>query len=123
LYVSDILSETYKGNILTWKNGRELATYGNYSFTYDANGIRIGKTNGTTVTNYIVDGSTVLRQSWNNGSTTYVADYIYSEAGLPLAFALSTNGGNYVYYFYETNIQGDVPFFYMEILKKIGEGD
>jgi len=110
---------TYKGNTLTWKNGRELATYGDYSFDYDANGIRVRKTVENNVTSYIVDGSTLLRQSWNNDSTTYVADYIYSEAGIPLAFALSTNGGDYVYYFYETNIQGDVIAVYDSSWNKI----
>ena len=53
-----------------------------------------------------------MRQSWTSGSNSYVADYIYTEAGTPLAFALSTNSGDYVYYFYETNIQGDVIAIY-----------
>ena len=103
---------TYRGNALTWKNGRELATFTKngttYTYTYDANGIRIGKTDGTNATKYIVDGSTVMRQIWNVGTNNYVADYIYDHNGTPMAFALSTNDGAYVYYYYETNLHGDI---------------
>jgi len=111
---------TYKGMSLGWKNGRELYHYGNYIYSYDANGIRTKIQYSSNITEFIVDGSTVLRQSWNDWSNgNYVADYIYSEAGIPLAFALSTNGGDYVYYFYETNIQGDVIAVYDSSWNKI----
>ena len=49
-----------------------------------------------------------MRQSWNVGTNNYVADYFYDETGAPLGFAYSINGGDYQYYFYETNLQGDV---------------
>ena len=106
----------YMGTTLEWEHGRELHKYGSYTYTYDANGIRINKSytsNGTTYnTKYIVDGSRVMRQVWNSASGNYVCDYIYDENGMPMAFALSKNGGEYEYYFYETNIQGDIVGVY-----------
>ena len=33
----------YMGTTLEWEHGRELHKYGNYTYTYDANGIRINK--------------------------------------------------------------------------------
>ena len=39
--------DSYQRTELEWKNGRQLASYEDYSFTYNADGIRIGKTNGT----------------------------------------------------------------------------
>ena len=53
-----------------------------------------------------------MRQSWNVGTNQYVADYFYDETGAPLGFAYSINGGAYQYYFYETNLQGDVIAIY-----------
>ena len=83
---------TYRGNSLTWRNGRELATYNNISYEYDANGIRIKKANGSDITEYVVDGSTVMRQKWNVGTNNYISDYFYDESGAPFGFAYSING-------------------------------
>ena len=98
----------YRGNTLTWQNGRQLASYGSYSFTYNADGLRIGKTNGNVTTEYVLNGSQVMRQM----SGTWVADYLYHENGIPLGFAYYTVGGTPSYYFYETNLQGDVVAIY-----------
>ena len=97
----------YRGNALTWQNGRQLASYGSYSFTYNADGLRIGKTNGNVTTEYVLNGSQVMRQIIDNGTTTYIADYLYHENGTPLGFAYYQENGTPVYYFYETNLQGD----------------
>ena len=43
-------------------------------------------------TEYIVDGSTVMRQKWNVGTNNYIADYFYDESGAPFGFAYSING-------------------------------
>ena len=64
------------------------------------------------MTEYTVDGSTVLRQSWNNGSDSYTADYLYDENGNPFGFIYRKNGGTASYYFYETNIFGDIAAVY-----------
>ena len=67
--------------------------------------------NGVT-TEYVLNGSQVMRQIIDNGTTTYVVDYIYHENGIPLAFAYYQENGTPVYYFYETNLQGDVVAIY-----------
>ena len=77
-----------------------------------ANGIRIKKACGTDITEYIVDGSTVMRQKWNVGTNNYIADYFYDESGAPFGFAYSINGADFQYYFYETNLQGDIIAIY-----------
>ena len=93
--------------------------YNNINYEYDANGIRISKTVVTDVTKYIVDGSTVMRQKWNVGTNNYIADYFYDESGAPLGFAYSVNGGAYQYYFYETNLQGDITAIYNSDIARI----
>ena len=60
-----------------------------------------------------------MRQSWNEGANTYVADYFYDESGAPLGFAYSVNGGAYQYYFYETNHQGDITAIYNSDIARI----
>ena len=63
-------------------------------------------------TEYVLNGSQVMRQIISDGTTTYVADYIYHENGIPLGFAYYQENGTPVYYFYETNLQGDVVAIY-----------
>jgi len=109
---------SYRGKIMTWKNGRQLASYRvgstTYAFEYNADGIRTNKTGGGLTTEYILNGSQVMRQIIDNGTTTYVADYLYHENGTPMAFAYYQQGGTPVYYFYETNLQGDIVAIYDE---------
>ena len=107
-----------KNSVKKWKNGRQLASYRagsvTYGFEYNADGIRTNKTGGGVTTEYVLNGSQVMRQIIDNGTTTYVADYLYHENGTPMAFAFYEVGGTPVYYFYETNIQGDIIAIYDE---------
>jgi len=107
---------SYRGKIMTWQKGRQLASYRNgsvtYGFEYNADGIRTNKTGGGVTTEYVLNGSQVMRQIINDGTTTYVADYLYHENGTPMAFAYYPLGGTPVYYFYETNLQGDIVAIY-----------
>ena len=82
------------------------------SYTYNADGLRIAKTVNGVTTEYVLNGSQVMRQIIDNGTTTYIADYLYHENGTPLGFAYYTVGGTPSYYFYETNLQGDVVAIY-----------
>lgn len=101
---------------MTWQNGRQLASVQTnsekYQYTYNADGLRIGKTNGTVTTEYILNGSLVMRQIISDGTNTYVADYLYHETGASMAFAYYPLGGTPVYYFYNTNLQGDIVGIY-----------
>lgn len=87
----------------TWKHGRQLAGMSdgtsNWTFAYDADGLRIGKTNGSTAYQYYYRGSelSVLKV----GSNTLCFGYDADSTPVSVLY-------NDVYYFYVTNLQGDV---------------
>ena len=113
----------YRSRSATWKNGRQLATFKvsgvTYEFDYNSDGLRTYKSGGGLTTEYVLNGSQVMRQIINDGTTTYIADYIYHENGTPMAFAFYEEGGTPTYYFYETNLQGDIINIYDENGSKI----
>ena len=99
------------GNVLsdgtwhyTWKYGRQLATMYSggttWTFTYDANGMRIGRApnNGAAYT-YVYNGSHLSRMTY--GSNTLI--FAYDASGNPMT--VKFNGSTY---YYVTNLQGDV---------------
>ena len=87
----------------TWQNGRELASMSNgattWSYTYDANGMRKTRTNGTDTYTYLYNGSQLVQMS--KGSDTL--HFYYSANGTPVA--VKHNG---TLYYYVTTLQGDV---------------
>ena len=91
---------SYRGNDCTWINGRELAGFGAWNFTYDADGLRTSRAKGTaTVYEYTyVDG--VLTKMTVGSNTLRFA---YSVDGTPCS--VNYNGTEY---YYVTNAQGDV---------------
>ena len=102
------------GNPLKWRNTSSLTwdkrslqsmTLSNgtaVSFEYNADGIRTQKTVGTTVHDYILDGSTILKETITSSSGTTTLYYYYDESGIS---GVSYNG---VKYSYIRNLQGDV---------------
>ncbi len=98
------------GNILsdgsgtyTWKNGRQLATATKngttWTYTYDASGMRTKRTNGSTTYSYFYDGNSLRKMKIGSDTLTF----IYGVNGHPMAVKY-----NYEYYYYVTNILGDV---------------
>ncbi|MBQ6832367.1 MAG: DNRLRE domain-containing protein [Oscillospiraceae bacterium] len=71
----------------TWRN------------SYNADGIRIGRTDGTNTYTYIYDGSRLTRVQYNGK----LVRYNYDESGRPISLRY-----NNVLYFVDTNLQGDV---------------
>ena len=103
------------GNILsdatwryTWQHGRQLASMQEkngtltWSFTYDANGMRTKRTNGTTTYEYVYNGSQLTGMTVKSGNTTDTVRISY-DSGKPMFIKL--NGTTYQYV---TNVQGDV---------------
>ena len=91
------------GETLSWQNGRQLASYdGSVNYTYNADGLRTGKSGDKNTEYYIVNG-TYLGETTTINGTAYNLYYFYDENG-------SIAGlwqGSTVYYFAK-NLQGDV---------------
>lgn len=87
----------------TWEHGRELAAMTDgttsWTFTYGVDGLRTKRTNGAKTYDYVYIGSQ-LRQM-KVGSDTL--KFAYDAEGVPLTLQIGDT-----YYFYLTNLQGDV---------------
>ena len=95
--------ELYRGWTMGWE-GRQLKSAGkngtNLGFTYDSEGIRTSKSNGTNTTKYLLNGTQILAQT-TNGTTL---SFFYDQQGNRVAMADSSNH----FYYYIYNLQGDV---------------
>lgn len=87
----------------TWRHGRQLATVAQngstWTNTYDANGMRVSRTDGTATYTYVYNGSQLTQLSIYGETMRFT----YDEAGNPM---ILTHEG--VEYYYVTNPQGDV---------------
>ena len=87
----------------TWEHGRELATTtkdgATWTNTYNQDGMRIRRTNGTVTYGYVYNGSQLSQMTV--GSNTL--NFSYDASGIPMS--VSYNGTTY---YYATNLQGDV---------------
>ena len=91
---------TYMGNTLVWKNGRQLAQFGDIAtFEYNSNGIRTSKTANGTTTKFYLSGSKILRQEDSSGNCI---DFIYGAGGV-VGFRFNDKT-----YYYRKNLLGDV---------------
>ncbi len=75
-----------------------------WSYTYDANGMRTSRTNGTKTYNYVYNGSQLTQMTVGN-------DTLYFTYGLLGPTTVTWNGTTY---YYALNIQGDVVGIYDE---------
>lgn len=83
---------------LSWINGRQLKTYGNNSYNYDINGIRISKTVDSIETKYHLEGNKIIFEEKGND----VIYYIYNGNDI---IGLQYNED---IYYYIKNIQNDI---------------
>ena len=93
---------SYRGWGMTWQ-GRQLTKAvkdKTVTFTYDSEGIRTSKSDGTNTTKYLLNGTQILAQK--TGSTTL--SFFYDQQGNRVGMADGKN--NFYYYIY--NVQGDV---------------
>ena len=110
------------GNPLTYNNGSayaftwegrqmQTATKGNttWTYTYNADGLRIGKTNGTTTYTYTWNDGKLTSQTWGN---SYMLFY-YNAEGKPLYVEYhDANDECSGTYYYVLNLQGDTVALY-----------
>ena len=90
---------SYLGHTLTWEKGRQLKSFDDIQYTYNANGIRTSKTvNGITHT-YTLDGTKILREEWNGNILVPMYDNADSVCGILY---------NDEPYYFQKNLQGDI---------------
>ena len=93
---------SYRGWGMTWQ-GRQLTKAvkdKTVTFTYDSEGIRTSKSDGTNTTKYLLNGTQILAQT-TNGKTLC---FFYDQQGNRVGMADSSNH----FYYYIYNVQGDV---------------
>ena len=90
---------SYLGNTLTWTMGRQLASFGNISYTYNEDGIRTSKTSDDGITKFYLDEAKIIEQT--NGSTSI--HFFYDSNDEIVGFKYDGNN-----YFYVKNLQGDI---------------
>ena len=109
----------YQNNVLVWEKGRQLKSYGDIaSYTYNASGIRTGKTVGTTTTQFFLDGTKILAQkdivsAGENTTTETLMQFIYGVDGI-IGFTINNEN-----YYYKKNLQGDIIGIYDNNLQLI----
>ena len=90
---------SYLGHTLTWEKGRQLKSFDNIQYTYNANGIRTSKTVNGIKHSYVLDGTKILREEWNGNTLIPLYDNEDSVCGISY--------NNEPYYF-QKNLQGDI---------------
>ncbi len=100
----------YLGNTLTWTMGRQLATFGDISYTYNEDGIRTSKTVNNVTTTYYLDGTNIIEQSDGTntlhfyydgndeiiGFTYNEADYFYVKNAMSDIIGIVDDSGNLI---------------------------
>ena len=99
---------SYRGKTLTWEKGRQLKSYGSYSYTYTSNGVRNSKTVSGVKHTYTLDGTKILKETWGSTSLTPLYDNEDEVCGILY---------NSTPYYFLKNLQGDV----IAITNKSGE--
>ena len=95
---------TYLGHTLTWEKGRQLKKLvksdgTTIDYTYNANGIRTSKTVGGVKHTYTLDGTKILRETWNDNTLITLYDNEDSVCGII---------HNDIPYYFIKNLQGDI---------------
>ena len=89
----------YLGHNLVWEKGRQLKSFDNIQYSYNANGIRTSKTVNGIVHNYTLEGTKILKEVWGNNTLVPLYDNEENVCGIEY------NGS--AYWFYK-NLQGDI---------------
>ena len=90
---------SYLGHTMTWEKGRQLKSFDNITYTYNANGIRTSKTVNGVKHTYTLDGTNILRETW--GSNTLIPLYDNEDTVCGIIY-------NSTPYYFLKNLQGDV---------------
>ena len=86
---------------MTWEKGRQLKSFDNIQYTYNANGIRTSKTIAGNKHTYILDGAKILKEVWDNGDEILQMLYDNEDNICGITY-------NETPYFFQKNLQGDI---------------
>jgi len=89
----------YLGHFLHWEKGRQLKSFDNTTYTYNANGIRTSKTVDKVRHDFHLDGGKILREVWLDNVLETVFDNEDTVCGIVY------NGKPF---YFMKNLQGDV---------------
>lgn len=103
----------YRGKQITYlqANANKIASIGNVSFTYDADGMRRSKTVNGVTHYYTYDGIQLVKEEWGNN----VMIFLYDATGSPVGMQYRNStyaAGVWDIYYYEKNLQGDIVAIY-----------
>ena len=90
---------SYLGHNLTWEKGRQLKSFDGNTYTYNANGIRTAKTVNGVKHEYTLDGTKILRETWDGNTLVPLYDNEDGVCGII---------HNNIPYYFIKNLQGDV---------------
>ena len=102
-------------------DGRRLISYyegepgEEYSYTYNADGVRTGKTVNGVEHIYHLSGTRILDEEWTEGGTKHIMVYAYDASGQPIGISHYTYSGSIVSekdYLLVSNPQGDITYIY-----------
>ena len=89
----------YLGHTLTWEKGRQLKSFDNNTYTYNANGIRTSKAINGVKHEYTLDGTKILRETWGENTLSPIYDSEDSVCGIIY---------NGTPHYFLKNLQGDI---------------
>ena len=94
---------SYLGHTLTWEKGRQLKSFDDIQYTYNANGIRTSKTVDGIRHDYILDGAKIVRETWKIGDVVNAIVPLYDNEDSVCGIIY-----NEVPYYFLKNQQGDI---------------
>ena len=102
---------SYLGHALTWEKGRQLKSFDGNTYTYNANGIRTSKTVNGVKHSYILDGTKILRETWDDKELFPLYDNEDTVCGLLYRKLVCSEGLSFYVeesFFFLKNLQGDI---------------
>ena len=90
---------SYLGHTLVWEKGRQLKSFDNIQYTYNANGIRTSKTIDGVRHDFVLEGSKILGETWGNNTLIPLYDNEDTVCGILY---------NDEPYYFQKNLQGDI---------------
>ena len=106
---------------MTWTQGRRLASISgeeegtDYTYTYNDEGIRTGKTVDGVEHIYHLSGTQILSEEWTENGVQHLIVYSYDASGSPISmtYRKSTDAATAAeVYFLASNPQGDIIYIY-----------